>query len=156
LPQGLSALFLSHSTAALLLAAVIRYLFVGLAVIGLGAHKTPRKTWELLDSSLAPYSLKWWEIVLGMLAPWLGLGLILTFVLTCKELSLPLSLAPFNFTTLATTIHYKASNGTMSHGAFWCLALIALNIYPVITMIRAIFDSHDLESVDARHPQSHH
>ena len=65
-------------------------------------------------------------------------GAVFTFVSVFKELSLVLSLAPYNFSTLSTRIYYAATYGTVHECALWGLVMAVVSIYPLMAVGNAI------------------
>jgi iron(III) transport system permease protein len=63
---------------------------------------------------------------------------LLVFVDTMKELPLTILLRPFNFDTLATSVHQLASSELLEESALGALTIVAAGVLPVIALSRTI------------------
>jgi iron(III) transport system permease protein len=108
-------------------ALLVRFLGIGagqarLALSGLAANiDHVARLHGMRDAALAR------KVHLPAMLPGLGLGAILVFIDTVKELPATLLLRPLNFETLATRAYAEASAGTFDQAALDSLAILALS-----------------------------
>lgn len=135
-------LILMGSTAALVVAYVIRFLAIsigsteaGLARIPPSLEQASRLLGETPTGTL-------WRIHLPLLRPALGAAALLIFVDAMKELPATLLLRPVNFETLATWLYAEAARGTYEEGAVAALAIVLAGLIPVIILARSQLRTH--------------
>jgi iron(III) transport system permease protein len=63
-------------------------------------------------------------------------GATLVFVNACKELTLPMVLQPFDYGSLALSVHHFASIDLYRPGAVYALCLVLIVVYPVLSIGR--------------------
>ena len=130
-------LFLMGSSAALVLAYVIRFLAIAAGGIEAGLARIPpsiEQASRLLGESPAG-TLK--RVHLPLLRPALGAAALLIFVDAMKELPATLMLRPMNFETLATWLYAEAARGTYEEGAVAALAIVVAGLLPVVLLARS-------------------
>lgn len=135
---GLSGggLLLMGSTAALLIAYVIRYLAIAVGSIEAGLSRIPPSI-EQASRLLGESSTRTLRLIhLPLLRPALASAALLIFVDTMKELPATLLLRPLNFDTLATLLYAEASRGTYEEGAVAALFIVLVGLIPVILLAR--------------------
>ena len=79
------------------------------------------------------------DVYLPLMKGSVGTGLLLVFVDCVKELPATLLLRPFNFDTLATRVHEKASLENLSEAAPAALLVIGVGLVAVALLARANF-----------------
>jgi len=132
---GLSTgLLISGTVLILIYAATVRFLSVAYGAIdtgraGIGEHVIWAS--RALGRSAARTAI---SVELPLLARAMAAGALLVFVDTMKELPATLILRPFGFSTLATVIYEKASQGRFEEGAFAALFIIAIGAAALLAM----------------------
>jgi iron(III) transport system permease protein len=135
---GLSApgLLLAGSSAAVVVAYVIRFMAVASGLINAGFERIPR---DYDDSAKVDGASAWIcvrRIYLPLLRPALWGAAILVFVDCLKELPATLLLRPLNVETLSTSIYQYASRGSFEDGSLAALIIVAASIGPVVWLTR--------------------
>ncbi|WP_028604029.1 ABC transporter permease [Ottowia thiooxydans] len=133
---GYSGLLLMGSTAALVIAYVIRFVAIPAGSIEAGLTRIPpslEQASRLLGESSGG-TLR--RVHLPLLKPALAASALLVFVDTMKELPATLLLRPLNFDTLATWLYAEAARGTYEEGAVAALAIVVAGLLPVILLAR--------------------
>lgn len=135
---GLSApgLLLAGSSAAVVVAYVIRFMAVASGLINAGFERIPR---DYDDSAKVDGASAWIcvrRIYLPLLRPALWGAAILVFVDCLKELPATLLLRPLNVETLSTSIYQYASRGSFEEGSLAALIIVAASIGPVVWLTR--------------------
>jgi len=131
-----TGLLLMGSSAALVLAYVIRFLAIPVGSVEAGLLRIPaslEQASRLLGESPGG-TLR--RVHLPLLRPALAASALLVFVDAMKELPATLLLRPLNFETLATWLYAEASRGTYEEGAVAALAIVAAGLLPVILLAR--------------------
>ena len=83
------------------------------------------------------------DVYLPLMKGSVGAALLLVFVDCVKELPATLLLRPFNFDTLATRTHERASLEKLSEAAPAALLIIAVGLVAVVLLARATRRSRD-------------
>lgn len=133
---GHSGLLLMGTTAALVIAYVIRFVAIPAGSIEAGLTRIPpslEQASRLLGEGPAG-TLR--RVHLPLLKPALAASALLVFVDTMKELPATLLLRPLNFDTLATWLYAEAARGTYEEGAVAALAIVVAGLLPVILLAR--------------------
>lgn len=136
LGAGSVGLLLAGSSAAVVIAYVIRFLTIatGSLQAGLGRISTH------IDDAARSLGARTGELVrvihLPLLKPALGGAALLVFVDCLKELPATLLLRPLNVETLPTYIYQFATRGSFEDGALAALLIVAVGIFPVIWIVR--------------------
>lgn len=136
-PSG--GLLLMGSSAALVLAYLIRFLAISVGSVEAGLARIPpsmEQAARLLGEGPAG-TLR--RVHLPLLRPALGAAALLVFVDAMKELPATLMLRPVNFDTLATWLYAEAVRGTYEEGAVAALAIVLAGLLPVILLARTPF-----------------
>jgi iron(III) transport system permease protein len=129
-------LVLAGSSAALLIAYVIRFLAIstGFAQAGLARISTDLDDVARTVGARPNSIVRFLHLPLARPALW-GAAL-LVFVDCLKELPATLLLRPLNVETLATYIYQFATRGSFEEGALAALLIVLVGILPVIRMVR--------------------
>ena len=133
---GHPGLLLMGTTAALVLAYVIRFVAIPAGSIEAGLTRIPpalEQASRLLGET-ASGTLR--RVHLPLLRPALAASALLVFVDTMKELPATLLLRPLNFDTLATWLYAEAARGTYEEGAVAALAIVLAGLLPVALLAR--------------------
>lgn len=138
--RGLGAsapgLIVAGSSAAVVIAYVIRFMAVASGLTQAGFERIPR---DYDDSARVSGASQWVcveKIYLPLLRPALWGAAILVFVDCLKELPATLLLRPLNVETLATSIYQYASRGSFEQGSLAALLIVAASIIPVVWLTR--------------------
>jgi iron(III) transport system permease protein len=138
--RGLGAstpgLIVAGSSAAVVIAYVIRFMAVASGLTQAGFERIPR---DYDDSARISGASQWVcveRIYLPLLRPALWGAAILVFVDCLKELPATLLLRPLNVETLATSIYQYASRGSFEQGSLAALLIVAASIIPVVWLTR--------------------
>jgi iron(III) transport system permease protein len=81
-----------------------------------------------------------WRVHVPLLRSSLGVGWLLVFVDTLRELPATLILRPFNFDTLATRVYWLASDERVAEASTAAVMIIVCGLIPVMLINRS-FDS---------------
>jgi iron(III) transport system permease protein len=135
---GLSApgLLIAGSSAAVVIAYVIRFMAVATGLTQAGFERIPR---DYDDSAKVTGASEWTcvrKVYLPLLRPALWGAAILVFVDCLKELPATLLLRPLNVETLSTSIYQFASRGSFEQGSLAALLIVAASIVPVVWLTR--------------------
>ena len=133
---GHAGLLIMGSTAALVIAYVIRFVAIPAGSIEAGLTRIPPSLEQAsrLLGETSGGTLR--RVHLPLLKPALAASALLVFVDTMKELPATLLLRPLNFDTLATWLYAEAARGTYEEGAVAALAIVAAGLLPVILLAR--------------------
>jgi len=129
-------LIVAGSSAAVVIAYVIRFMAVASGLTQAGFERIPR---DYDDSARVSGASQWVcveKIYLPLLRPALWGAAILVFVDCLKELPATLLLRPLNVETLATSIYQYASRGSFEQGSLAALLIVAASIIPVVWLTR--------------------
>ena len=129
-------LLLAGSSAAVVIAYVIRFMAVATGLTQAGFERIPR---DYDDSARIAGASEWTSvrrIYLPLLRPALWGAAILVFVDCLKELPATLLLRPLNVETLSTSIYQFASRGSFEQGSLAALLIVAASIVPVVWLTR--------------------
>lgn len=129
-------LIIAGSSAAVVIAYVIRFMAVASGLTQAGFERIPR---DYDDSARVSGASQWVcveKIYLPLLRPALWGAAILVFVDCLKELPATLLLRPLNVETLATSIYQFASRGSFEQGSLAALLIVAASIIPVVWLTR--------------------
>ncbi len=126
----------SGSSAAVVIAYVIRFMAVATGLTQAGFERIPR---DYDDSAKIAGASQWTclrKIYLPLLRPALWGAAILVFVDCLKELPATLLLRPMDVETLSTSIYQFASRGSFEQGSLAALLIVAASIVPVVWLTR--------------------
>lgn len=130
-------LYVMGSSAALVLAYVIRFLAISAGGVEAGLSRIPPSI-EQASRLLGETPIGTLRRVhLPLLRPAIGAAALLIFVDAMKELPATLLLRPMNFETLATWLYAEAARGTYEEGAVAALAIVIAGLLPVILLARS-------------------
>ena len=132
----LAAPALSGSTAALVLAYVLRFLAMPVNTLESAYGRIPRTIDDAARGLGAPDSALALRVHLPLLAPAVAASALLVLIDCMKELPATLLLRPLNVETLATSIYAEASRGTYEDGAVAALAIVLVGLIPVVILVR--------------------
>lgn len=140
--KGISALlrepglWLMASSAALVMAYVLRFMAIAIGGIEAGLARIPPSLEQAARLLGHGSAATLWRVHLPLLRPALAAAALLVFVDTMKELPATLLLRPLNFETLATRLYAEAARGTYEEGAIAALAIVLAGLLPVIVLAR--------------------
>ncbi|MHB2169675.1 ABC transporter permease [Alsobacter sp. R-9] len=129
-------LLLTGSGAAVVIAYAIRFLGIASGGIESGMSRISRSIDDAARTLGRRPAAVLREIHLPLARPALASAALLVFVDAMKELPATLLLRPLNLDTLATLLYAQASRGVFEEGALAALAIVAVGIAPVITLMR--------------------
>ncbi len=130
-------LLLTGSAAAVVLAYVVRFFAIGQGAVDAAFGRVPPSL-PMAARSLgrdAGGTLR--EVYLPMMRGSVGAAMLLVFVDCAKELPATLLLRPFNYETLATRVHEKASIEQLAEAAPAALLVMAVGLVAVAMLARA-------------------
>ncbi|MGD9924584.1 MAG: ABC transporter permease [Pseudorhodoplanes sp.] len=129
-------LIFAGSSAALIVAYVIRFLAISTGSAQAGLARIPHEIDDVARTlGTRPPGIAW-LIHLPLARPALGGAALLVFVDCLKELPATLLLRPLNVETLSTYIYQFATRGNFEEGALAALLIVAVGILPVIHLTR--------------------
>lgn len=129
-------LVVAGSSAALVIAYVIRFLAISTGSAQAGLARVPTEIDDVARTlGTRPAGIAW-LIHLPLTRPALGGAALLVFVDCLKELPATLLLRPLNVETLSTYIYQFATRGNFEEGAMAALLIVAVGILPVIHLTR--------------------
>jgi iron(III) transport system permease protein len=129
-------LILAGSSAALVIAYVLRFLAIATGSAQAGLARIPHQMDDVARTLGTRPSRIAWLIHLPLSRAALGGAALLVFVDCLKELPASLLLRPLNVETLSTYIYQFATRGNFEEGALAALLIVAVGILPVIYLTR--------------------
>jgi iron(III) transport system permease protein len=136
--QVSTGLLLSGTLLALVYGYLVRFLALALGTVEAGLAKiTPAIDGAARSLGCGP-GRALLAIHLPMLKGSILTAALLVFVDTMKELPMTVLLRPFNFDTLATSVHQLASGELLEQSALGALTIIGAGVLPVIALSRTI------------------
>ncbi len=129
-------LVLAGSSAALVVAYVLRFLAIATGSAQAGLARIPHEIDDVARTLGTRSAGIAWFIHLPMSRAALGGAALLVFVDCLKELPATLLLRPLNVETLSTYIYQFATRGNFEEGALAALLIVAVGILPVIHLTR--------------------
>ncbi|MGC6530961.1 MAG: ABC transporter permease [Candidatus Puniceispirillaceae bacterium] len=126
--------YLSGGLLALMLGYMVRFHAVGYGAIQTGLGRVPRHVFEASQSLGKSFEQTTVKIVVPILSPSLGAGLLLVFVDVMKELPMTLLLRPFQFETFATFTYQFAKDEMIAKAALPALMIVLTGLVPVILL----------------------
>jgi iron(III) transport system permease protein len=129
-------LLLAGSSAAVVIAYVIRFLAIAIGFAQAGYARIAREFDEVARMLGAGPARLACTIHLPLARPAILAAALLVFVDCLKELPATLLLRPLNVETLATYIYQFATRGSFEDGALAALIIVAAGILPVFLMTR--------------------
>jgi iron(III) transport system permease protein len=133
-------LILTGSLAVLVFALLIRFLTVSYNTLNSGFAALPPNIDAAARSLGAKPLTLIWRVHVPLLRSSLGVGWLLVFVDTLRELPATLILRPFNFDTLATRVYWLASDERVAEASTAAVMIIVCGLIPVMLINRS-FDS---------------
>lgn len=133
---GHVGLILAGSSAALVIAYVLRFLAIATGSAQAGLARIPHEIDDVARTLGTRPSRIAWLIHLPLSRAALGGAALLVFVDCLKELPATLLLRPLNVETLSTYIYQFATRGNFEEGALAALLIVAAGILPVIYLTR--------------------
>jgi iron(III) transport system permease protein len=133
-----TGLLLSGTLGAILFAYVVRFMAVGFGAVEEGFLRinpnldAAARTLGCTGAALGR------RIHLPLLRRALLTGAVVVFVDVLKELPATLIVRPFNFDTLAVRVYQLASDERLAQASTGALVIVAIGLFPVILMVRAI------------------
>jgi iron(III) transport system permease protein len=129
-------LILAGSSAALIIAYVLRFLAIATGSAQAGLARIPHEIDDVARTLGTKPSHIAWLIHLPLSRAALGGAALLVFVDCLKELPATLLLRPLNVETLSTYIYQFATRGNFEEGALAALIIVAAGLLPVIYLTR--------------------
>jgi iron(III) transport system permease protein len=133
---GHLGLILAGSSAALVIAYVIRFLAIATGSAQAGLARVAPEIDDVARTLGARPMAVGARILVPLTRPALGGAALLVFVDCLKELPATLLLRPLNVETLSTYIYQFATRGNFEEGALAALLIVAVGILPVIRLTR--------------------
>ncbi len=133
-----TGLILSGTVFALVYGYLVRFLALSLGTMEAGLAKiTPGMDAAARTLGLGP-GRTLGHVHLPMMKGSILTAALLVFVDCMKELPITMLLRPFNFDTLATSVHQFASKELLAESALGALTIVAVGILPVVALSRTI------------------
>jgi iron(III) transport system permease protein len=129
-------LILAGSSAALIIAYVLRFLAIATGSAQAGLARIPQQMDDVARTLGETPARIAWRIHLPLSRAALGGAALLVFVDCLKELPATLLLRPLNVETLSTYIYQFATRGSFEEGALAALLIVAAGLLPVIYLTR--------------------
>jgi iron(III) transport system permease protein len=129
-------LVVAGSSAALIIAYVIRFLAIALGSAQAGLARVSTAIDDVARTLGARPAGVAWQIHVPLTRPALAGAALLIFVDCLKELPATLLLRPLNVETLSTYIYQFATRGNFEDGSLAALLIVAVGILPVIHLTR--------------------
>ena len=119
---------------ALLIGYMVRFQAVGYGAVQTGIGRVPRHVFEASLTLGKSFTSSLRLVVLPIISPSIGAGLLLVFVDVMKELPMTLLLRPFNFETFATFTYQYAKDEMIAEAALPALMIVLAGLIPVILL----------------------
>lgn len=126
--------YVSGGLLALLLGYMVRFYAVGYGAVQTGIGRVPKHVFEASTTLGKSFTQTIFKVVVPIISPSLGAGLLLVFVDVMKELPMTLLLRPFNFETFATFTYQYAKDEMIQQAALPALMIVLTGLLPVILL----------------------
>ena len=126
--------YLSGGILALVIGYMVRFQAVGYGAVQTGIGRVPRHVFEASLTLGKSFTSSLKLVVLPIISPSIGAGLLLVFVDVMKELPMTLLLRPFNFDTFATFTYQYAKDEMIEQAAAPALLIVLAGLIPVILL----------------------
>ena len=126
--------YLSGGILALVIGYMVRFQAVGYGAVQTGIGRVPRHVFEASLTLGKSFTSSLKLVVLPIISPSIGAGLLLVFVDVMKELPMTLLLRPFNFDTFATFTYQYAKDEMIEKAAAPALLIVLAGLIPVILL----------------------
>ncbi|MCP5082271.1 MAG: iron ABC transporter permease [Alphaproteobacteria bacterium] len=133
-----TGLLVSGTSAAIVFAYVVRFFTISQGTLDAGMAKLSPHLDDAARSLGRTPSGVLKDVHLPLLRPALGVGVLLVFVDSMKELPATLLLRPFNFDTLATQVYTLASLDLFEEAAPAALAIVIIGLIPLMLLNHVI------------------
>ena len=131
---GLGLPYLTGGILALLIGYMVRFHAVGYGAVQTGISRVPKHVFEASLTLGKSFQQTIRLVVLPLMSPSIGAGLLLVFVDVMKELPMTLLLRPFNFETFATFTYQYAKDEMIAEAALPALMIVLAGLIPVILL----------------------
>ena len=126
--------YLSGGLWALIIGYMVRFHAVGYGAIETGLGRVPKHIFEASTTLGKDFTQSLTKVVLPIISPSIGAGLLLVFVDVMKELPMTLLLRPFNFETFATFTYQYAKDEMIEQAALPALMIVLTGLIPVVLL----------------------
>ena len=126
--------YLSGGLLALVIGYMVRFHAVGYGAVETGIGRVPRHLFEASTVLGKSFMQSLSRVVLPIISPSVGAGILLVFVDVMKELPMTLLLRPFNFETFATFTYQFAKDEMIEQAALPALMIVLTGLIPVILL----------------------
>ena len=130
----IGAPYLSGGLLALVVGYMVRFHAVGYGAVETGIGRVPRHIFEASAVLGKSFTQSLGKVVLPIISPSIGAGMLLVFVDVMKELPMTLLLRPFNFETFATFTYQYAKDEMIEQAALPALMIVLTGLIPVILL----------------------
>ena len=130
----IGAPYLSGGLLALVVGYMVRFHAVGYGAVETGIARVPRHIFEASTVLGKSFTQSLGKVVLPIISPSIGAGMLLVFVDVMKELPMTLLLRPFNFETFATFTYQYAKDEMIEQAALPALMIVLTGLIPVILL----------------------
>ncbi|MGC6517559.1 MAG: ABC transporter permease, partial [Candidatus Puniceispirillaceae bacterium] len=130
----IGAPYLSGGLLALIIGYLVRFHAVGYGAVQTGIARVPKHIFEASTTLGKSFSQSLIKVVLPIISPSVGAGLLLVFVDVMKELPMTLLLRPFNFETFATFTYQYAKDEMIEQAALPALMIVLTGLIPVMLL----------------------
>ena len=127
-----ATLFIYHSIAMLLIAYTLKYLLLSTQIMALNLQQIPLYLIQAAELVGASWIRRVSSILLPLSKKGLYTSLIIGYIFTLRESTLPMLLAPPGETTLSVTILTRMANGSEAYIASLCLIMLMLLFVPLL------------------------
>ena len=126
--------YITGGILALLIGYMVRFHAVGYGAVQTGIGRVPKHIFEASLTLGKSFQQTIRLVVLPIMSPSIGAGLLLVFVDVMKELPMTLLLRPFNFETFATFTYQYAKDEMIAEAALPALMIVLAGLIPVILL----------------------
>ena len=130
----IGAPYLSGGLLALVIGYMVRFHAVGYGAVETGIGRVPKHLFEASTVLGKSFTQSLSRVVLPIISPSVGAGILLVFVDVMKELPMTLLLRPFNFETFATFTYQYAKDEMIEQAALPALMIVLTGLIPVILL----------------------
>ena len=130
----IGAPYLSGGLLALVIGYMVRFHAVGYGAVETGIGRVPKHLFEASTVLGKSFTQSLLGVVLPIISPSVGAGILLVFVDVMKELPMTLLLRPFNFETFATFTYQYAKDEMIEQAALPALMIVLTGLIPVILL----------------------
>ena len=130
----IGAPYLSGGLLGLVIGYMVRFHAVGYGAVETGLGRVPKHIFEASTLLGKSFSQSLYKVVLPIISPSVGAGILLVFVDVMKELPMTLLLRPFNFETFATFTYQYAKDEMIEQAALPALMIVLTGLIPVIVL----------------------